>query len=117
VALARFAARLGCDVYASDLNPVASMLTWGALEIVGGSAESRARLATDQQALVRQVRAEIDQLAVETDGSGWNAKAFLYCALVSPAKKRLWMTSSRLHAKPRTNAWCLWAFPNGTGRS
>jgi putative DNA methylase len=24
------AARLGCDVYASDLNPVACMLTWGA---------------------------------------------------------------------------------------
>ena len=23
------AARLGCDVYASDLNPIASMLTWG----------------------------------------------------------------------------------------
>ena len=35
------AARLGCDVYASDLNPVACMLTWGAFNIVGGSAESR----------------------------------------------------------------------------
>ena len=32
------AARLGCDVYASDLNPVACMLTWGAFNIVGGSA-------------------------------------------------------------------------------
>ena len=31
------AARLGCDVYASDLNPVACMLTWGAFNIVGGS--------------------------------------------------------------------------------
>ena len=29
------AARLGCDVYASDLNPVACMLTWGAFHIVG----------------------------------------------------------------------------------
>jgi putative DNA methylase len=27
------AARLGCDVYASDLNPVACMLTWGAFYI------------------------------------------------------------------------------------
>ncbi|RME82367.1 MAG: DUF1156 domain-containing protein, partial [Caldilineae bacterium] len=27
------AARLGCDVYASDLNPVACMLTWGAFHI------------------------------------------------------------------------------------
>jgi adenine-specific DNA methylase len=31
------AARLGCDVYASDLNPVACMLTWGAFNIVGAS--------------------------------------------------------------------------------
>src|SRR5262245_45009861 len=29
------AARLGCDVYASDLNPVACMLTWGGFHIVG----------------------------------------------------------------------------------
>ena len=73
------AARLGCDVYASDLNPVACMLTWGAFNIVGGSAESREKLAQDQQELVQQVQAEIDQLGVETDGKGWRAKAFLYC--------------------------------------
>ena len=39
------AARLGCDVYASDLNPVACMLTWGAFHIVGGSRESQIQLA------------------------------------------------------------------------
>ncbi len=33
------AARLGCDVYASDINPVAGLLTWGALNIVGGGDE------------------------------------------------------------------------------
>ena len=31
------AARLGCDVYASDLNPVASMLTWSSFNIVGAA--------------------------------------------------------------------------------
>ena len=72
------AARLGCDVYASDLNPVACMLTWGAFHIVGGSPESRAELAQDQQELVRKVREEIDRLGVETDGKGWRAKVFLY---------------------------------------
>lgn len=73
------AARLGCDVYASDLNPVACMLTWGAFHIVGGSAASRAKLAEEQQALVRRVQAEIDRLDVECDGNGWRAKVFLYC--------------------------------------
>ena len=73
------AARLGCDVYASDLNPIACMLTWGALNIVGGSPDSRMRLAEDQQVLLRQVQTEIEALGVEEDGQGWQAKAFLYC--------------------------------------
>ena len=73
------AARLGCDVYASDLNPVACLLTWGAFNIVGGSEESREKLAQDQLELVRRVQAEIDKLGVETDGKGWRAKVFLYC--------------------------------------
>ncbi len=73
------AARLGCDVYASDLNPIACLLTWGALNIVGGSAESRAELEQQQQELVAKVQAEIDELGVETDGKGWRAKVFLYC--------------------------------------
>lgn len=73
------AARLGCDVYASDLNPVACMLTWGAFNIVGGTPESRAELQETQKILVQQVRAEIDRLDVETDGQGWRAKVFLYC--------------------------------------
>ncbi|MDI9549511.1 MAG: DUF1156 domain-containing protein, partial [Chloroflexota bacterium] len=73
------AARLGCDVYASDLNPVAAMLTWGAFHIVGGSAAERARLAEAQQRLIAAVQAEIDALGVESDGHGWRAKAYLYC--------------------------------------
>ena len=73
------AARLGCDVYASDLNPIASMLTWGAFHIIGSSRDSRVELECNQQRLMETVRAEIDELGVETDGNGWRAKAFLYC--------------------------------------
>jgi putative DNA methylase len=74
------AARLGCDVYASDLNPIACMLTWGALHIIGGSPEERVELEREQQELVDAVHAEIDRLCVECDGDGWRTKAFLYCA-------------------------------------
>ena len=73
------AARLGCDVYASDLNPVACMLTWGAFNIVGGTSQSHEKLAKDQRELVRRVQVEIDELGVETDGKGWRAKVFLFC--------------------------------------
>jgi putative DNA methylase len=73
------AARLGCDVHASDLNPVACMLTWGAFNIIGGSPESREELERRQKELVTKVQAEVDELGVETDGTGWRAKAYLYC--------------------------------------
>ena len=48
------AARLGCDVYASDLNPVACMLTWGAFNIVGGARKTARSCTADQQELVRR---------------------------------------------------------------
>lgn len=98
------AARLGCDVYASDLNPVACMLTWGAFNIVGGSEESRKKLAEDQKELVEKVKVEIDRLGVETDGNGWRAKVFLYCVEVR-CPQTGWMVPlipSLIVSKPRT---------------
>ena len=76
------AARLGCDVFASDLNPVACMLTWGAFHIVGASAEERTKLKHNQMTLVENVQSEIDRLGIESDGCGWRAKTFLYCVEV-----------------------------------
>lgn len=76
------AARLGCDVYASDLNPIACMLTWGAFNIVGADKAKRAEIDKAQKALVEKVQEEIDALGVETDAKGWRAKAFLYCVEV-----------------------------------
>jgi len=73
------AARLGCDVYASDLNPVACMLTWGAFNVIGASETRRAQIERDQKAIVKKVKAEIDALGVETDGKGWRGKVYLYC--------------------------------------
>ncbi len=73
------AARLGCDVYASDLNPVACMLTWGAFNIVGGSDKSRKCLKELQQHMVREAEAEVARLGVENDGNGWRGKIYLYC--------------------------------------
>jgi len=73
------AARLGCDVYASDINPVACMLTWGAFNIVGGGERARAKLAKEQMSLVNQVRDEIDELGIEAGGQGWRIKGLVYC--------------------------------------
>ena len=62
------AARIGCDVYASDLNPIACLLTWGALNIVGGTDEARTEIADTQKAIVRAVDEEITRLGIEHDG-------------------------------------------------
>jgi putative DNA methylase len=77
------AAQLGCDVYASDLNPVACMLTWGAFNIVGANEERRKMIDAEQKDLVAKVKAEIDALGVEQDGTGWRGKVYLYCLEVT----------------------------------
>ncbi len=73
------AARLGCDVYASDLNPIACMLTWGALNIIGASPERRAEIEQAQRKVAEAVDKEITALGIEHDEHGNRAKAYLYC--------------------------------------
>jgi putative DNA methylase len=73
------AARAGCNVYASDLNPVACMLTWGAFNIIGAATEKRAEIEAAQRQVSAAVDAEITQLGIEHDTHGNRAKAYLYC--------------------------------------
>jgi len=73
------AARLGCDVYASDLNPIACMLTWGAFNVVGASDETRAEIRAAQERIAAVVDEEITRLGIEHDDAGNRAKAYLYC--------------------------------------
>ncbi|CEO40191.1 anti-phage-associated DUF1156 domain-containing protein [Photobacterium kishitanii] len=73
------AARLGCDVSASDLNPIACMLTWGALNIIGSPEETRKEIENDQKLVVKLVDQEITKLGIEHDKDGNRAKTFFYC--------------------------------------
>lgn len=63
------AARIGCDVHASDLNPVACMLTWGALNILGAPQATRDAIAQAQREVVAAVDAELRVVGFEHDGS------------------------------------------------
>ncbi|QXP86167.1 DUF1156 domain-containing protein [Methylococcus sp. Mc7] len=73
------AARIGCDVYASDLNPVACMLTWGAFNVIGASPEQRNEIDQAQRIVADAVDTEITRLGIEHDEHGNRAKAYLYC--------------------------------------
>jgi adenine-specific DNA methylase len=73
------AARLGCVTYASDLNPIACMLTWAGLNVVGATSAEAEELLNVQSRIVAEVESTFNSLGIERDGSGNQAKAYLYC--------------------------------------
>jgi len=97
------AARLGCDVYASDLNPIACMLTWSAFNVVGAQKSKHAAIEAETIALVSSVKSEIDTIAVELDGKGWRGKIYLYCleVLCPTSGWRVPVLASRIVSKGR----------------
>jgi putative DNA methylase len=84
------AARIGCDVYASDLNPIACMLAWGAYNIIGADPETRAESEKGQREVAAAVEVEITGLGIEHDEDGNRAKAYL-CCLETRCPKTDWM--------------------------
>lgn len=76
------AARIGCDVYASDLSPVAALMTWAALNIIGGGERVATEVERVQKEVFDAVDAQISTWGIEHNSAGWRADAFLYCAEV-----------------------------------
>jgi adenine-specific DNA methylase len=74
------AARLGCEVYASDLNPVATLLTWAALNILGGGEDVIEEVRRAQEQVFRAVDEQITEWGIEHNDLGWRADVYLYCA-------------------------------------
>jgi len=72
-------ARMGCDVYASDLSPVAALLTWSALNIVGGNEEVSQQVEEAQRKAFASVEKQVVKWGIEHNDKGWRADAFLYC--------------------------------------
>lgn len=73
------AARLGCEAYGSDLNPVAALLTWAALHIVGGGEAVVEQVKKAQQEVYDAVDRQITAWGIEHNERGWRADAYLYC--------------------------------------
>jgi adenine-specific DNA methylase len=73
------AARLGCEAYGADLSPVAALLTWASLNIVGGGEEIAERVREAQNEVYAAVDEQITQWGIEHNEKGWRADAYLYC--------------------------------------
>ena len=83
------AARIGCEAYGSDLNPVAALLTWASLNIVGGGAEATEEVREAQREVYDAVDRQITEWGIEhrepdpQTGRRWRADAYLYCTEVT----------------------------------
>ena len=73
------AARLGCEAYGSDLNPVAALLTWASIHLIGGGEEIQKQVQEFQQAAFKEADKQITEWGIEHNGKGWRADAYLYC--------------------------------------
>ena len=71
------AARMGCDTYGSDLNPVAGLLTWADINICGS--DDIKGLNAFLKETYEQVKTYIDSLGIEENDAGEKAFGYLYC--------------------------------------
>lgn len=73
------AARVGLKAYASDLNPLAGLLTWASLNILSLPDEEIKKLKDFQEKVFDEVARQVDEWGIEKNEKGWMAKYYLYC--------------------------------------
>jgi len=74
------AARMGCDAFASDLNPIAGLLTWADLNIAGASDDEIRQLRDFQEKVYNSVKDQVYAWEIERNDKGHTTNSFLYCA-------------------------------------
>jgi putative DNA methylase len=78
------AARIGCEAFGSDLNPVAGLLTWASLNLIGGSKEVQEEVHAAQEKAFKAADRQISDWGIEHNGKGERADAYLYCVEAKP---------------------------------
>lgn len=78
------AARIGCEAFGSDLNPVAGLLTWASLNLLGGGKPVQDEVRKVQEAVFAAADKQITEWGIEHNDRGERAEAFLYCVEVKP---------------------------------
>lgn len=78
------AARIGCEAFGSDLNPVAGLLTWSGLNLLGGGKNVHNELRKIQETLFTAVDDQIVEWGIEQNSRNERADAYLYCVEVKP---------------------------------
>jgi putative DNA methylase len=76
------AARMGCSVEASDISPVAALLTWGALHVAANGTAGRDRWRESRARLFAALDSTIEAHGMEPKRDDWMPKVYLYCSEV-----------------------------------
>jgi adenine-specific DNA methylase len=78
------AARIGCQALGSDLNPVAGILTWGSLNILGASSTIQDQVGKELETIYKAADTQINEWGIEHNERNERADAYLYCIEVKP---------------------------------
>ncbi|MBD2718330.1 anti-phage-associated DUF1156 domain-containing protein [Synechococcus sp. FACHB-909] len=78
------AARIGCEAFGSDLNPVAGLLTWASLNLIGGGQAVQEEVMRVQAEAFAAADSRITEWGIEHNDRGERADAYLYCVEVKP---------------------------------
>jgi adenine-specific DNA methylase len=78
------AARIGCETFGSDLNPVAGLLTWAGLNLIGGGRAAQEEVMRVQAEAFATADRQVSSWGIEHNDKGERADAYLYCVEVKP---------------------------------
>ncbi|MCC7226163.1 MAG: DUF1156 domain-containing protein [Burkholderiaceae bacterium] len=78
------AARIGCTAFGSDLNPVAGLLTWASLNLLGGGKDVQEEVMRVQADVLAAADQQVTAWGIEHNAQGERADAYLYCVEVKP---------------------------------
>lgn len=78
------AARIGCEAFGSDLNPVSALLTWASLNLLGGGKDVQVEVMRVQAEALAAADQQITAWGIEHNERGERADAYLYCVEVKP---------------------------------
>jgi adenine-specific DNA methylase len=78
------AARIGCEAFGSDLNPVAGLLTWASLNLIGGGQAVQKEVMRVQAEALAAADRQVTEWGIEHNERGERADAYLYCVEVKP---------------------------------
>jgi adenine-specific DNA methylase len=75
---------MGCEAFGSDLNPVAGLLTWASLNLLGGGKAIQEEVMSVQAEALAAADQQITKWGIEHNDRGERADAYLYCVEVKP---------------------------------